>query len=585
MASEPSLSPSPAGLLKLEEQLTCAVCFDIYTNPKTLPCLHSFCEACIERFLQDKEGETYYLSCPTCRRRTELPGGGSGAFPVAFHINNLKEVHSLMKNAALRLNPQQPSICKDHEKPLELFCETCDSVICCDCTVHTHKDHEYDLVSASYTKHCQELKHSLNPVKEKVEALKKILSAIAEREGEIRERGEGVLGEIHEMVEEMMNALRQTERKLSEEARRVTDAKLEVLSGQAKSAQMSLSILEDIVGYVEQNLKTGTPQQVLRSKKQMMERMSEVTTQINVEELEPKEKADFVLSKDIKSLHHIGDIILGPTALQQCKVKIDHFERLPRNEISFSLSVKAPGLSLVSVPPFHLKCNLIPHDKGDKPIHTTVAATSTHPGVYRIHCNPSTRGTHTVKVQLGNVELKDTSLIIPFNPYLNNITPVCTITELKCPWGVAVSNDGHVIVTENKGNCVTILDNEGKKVKSIGGNGGSGNVKFSSPHGVAITPDNFIYVSDRHKIQIISMDGNCIASVGEKGDRPLQFNNPNGIAISPKTGQVYIAECDNHRVQVLNPDLTFSYSFGKKGSVIGQFHSPQGIAIDSQGLV
>ena len=398
MASKPSSSSSP-GLLKLEEQLTCPVCLDLYTNPKTLPCLHSFCEACIERFPQDKEGETYYLSCPTCRHRTELPGGGAGGFPVAFTLNNLKEIYSLMKkvsdpqqvtcdncttanatgyckecnqflctecigmhkkwarfashqiasldevtasvSSTSQLLPakQEPTLtCSTHEKKLKLFCETCDSVICRDCTVRTHKDHEYDLVSASYTKHCQELEHSLNPVKGKIEALKKILSALAEREGEIRERGEGVLEEIHEMVEEMMNVLRESERKLSEEAKRVTDAKLEVLSGQAKSAQISLSLLEHIEDYVEQSVKTGTPQQVLGSKKQMMERMSEVTTQINVEELEPKEKADFVLSKDIKSLHHIGDIISGPTALQQCKVKkIGHLECLPKEKkVSFS---------------------------------------------------------------------------------------------------------------------------------------------------------------------------------------------------------------------------------------------------------
>ena len=115
MASKPSSSSSP-GLLKLEEQLTCPVCLDLYTNPKTLPCLHSFCEACIERFPQDKEGETYYLSCPTCRHRTELPGGGAGAFPVAFYINNLKETYGLMKNAVIQPNTQQATMCKDHGK-------------------------------------------------------------------------------------------------------------------------------------------------------------------------------------------------------------------------------------------------------------------------------------------------------------------------------------------------------------------------------------------------------------------------------------------------------------------------------------
>ena len=638
MAAKPSSSSSP-GLLKLEEQLTCPVCLDLYTNPKTLPCLHSFCEACIERFPQDKEGETYYLSCPTCRHRTELPGGGAGAFPAAFTLNNLKEIYSLMKKVS---DPQQvtcdncttvnatgyckdcskffcqkcidghkvwppiahhqmmdlsavaasasqlPSAkqkttptCSSHREPLVIFCETCGEVICQHCTVRIHRDHEYDLVNDSYPKHCQKLEECLSPVKGKMEDVKKVLFKIAKREGEIRKRGEGVLEEIHEMVEEMMNVLRESERKLSEEAKRVTDAKLEVLSGRAKSAQISLSLLEHIEDYVEESVKTGTPQEVLGSKKQMMERMSEVTTQINVEELEPKEKADFVLSKDIKSIHHIGDIIV----IQQYEIdKVEHFPKVKK--VSFSLSMKAPDSSLVSVPVSSLKCSLVPVVKGDEPIDTTVTTTSTHPGVYRIHCNPSTSGTHTVKVQVYDVELEDTSLVISFNPYLDNITPVRTITELDGPWRVAVSDDGHVIVTENGGSCVTILDNEGKKVKSLGGKGGSGNVQFFHSRGVAITPDNFILVSNgNNRIQKISMDGDCIASVGKEGSGPLQFNTPDGIAISPITGQVYIADMNNNRIQVLNPDLTFSHSFGSKGSANGQFSFPHDIAIDSQGLV
>ena len=642
MATKPSSSP---GLLKLEEQLTCPVCLDHYTNPKTLPCLHSFCQHCLEGLPLDKKNETYYLSCPTCRHCTELPEEGAGAFPVAFTLNNLKEIYSLMKKVA---DPQQVTCdncttanatgyCKDcskflctecdgvhkkwgptsnhqltsldevtasvsstsqllapakqetplicpipnHDEPLKIYCETCDSVICRDCTVRTHKDHEYDFVSASYTKHCKELEGSLNPIKRKIEAMKKVLSALAEREGEIRERGEGVLEEIHEMVEEMMNVLRQSERKLTEQAKRVTDAKLKVLSEQMKSAEMSLSVLEDVEDYVEQSLKTGSPQQVLRSKKQMMERMSEVTAQINVEELHPKEKADFVLSKDIKSLHHIGDIVI----LQQCRVKnVDHITPAGK-AVSFSLSMEAPDSSLLSVPLSFLKCSLVPVGKGDQPIHTTVTTTSTDPGVYRIQCNPSTSGTHTVKVQVYDVHLEDTSLVIPINPYLDNMTPVRTITKLNHPYGVAVSDDNHLIITECDGHCVTILDREGKKVKSLGGKRGSGNVKFSNPRGVAITPDKFILVSYNHRIQKISMDGYHRASVGKEGSGPLQFNTPCGIAISPITGQVYIADWNNHRIQVLNPDLTFSHSFGSKGSANGRFQYPHDIAIDSQGLV
>ena len=577
---------SSSGLLKLEQQLTCPVCLDLYTNPKILPCHHSLCQECLEGLPQEREarGDTYYLFCPTCRQRTDVPREGVGAFSVSFHLNNLKEITQSLKN---KISDPQQVTCNDHGKPLDMFCVTCETVICHYCFVRTHKDHKFDLVSDCYPKHYQMLHDSLKPVKGKKEALKKILSDIAKREGEIREKGEGVLEEINRMVEEMIGILRQSERKLTEQVKRVTDAKLEMLSRQTKSTQMSLSLLEGIEDYVEQSLKTGTHQQVLRSKKQMMKRMSEVTTQINVEELRPIEKDDLRLIKESAetlkdSLNDIGTV--SYTALQECKVKIFEVKKcLKEKKFSFSLSLEAPP---VSVPISSLRCSLVPVGKGDDPIHTTVTTTSTHPGVYRIHYNPSARGTHTVKVQVYDVKLEDTSLFIPFNPYLDNITPVRTKTELNRPWGVAVSDDGHVIVAENSSHCVTILDNEGKKMKSFGGEEEIGNVQFSKPHDVAITPDNFILVSDgNHRIQKISMDGDCIASVGGSGSGRRKFNAPEGIAISPITGQVYFADHSNHRIQVLNPDLTFSRSFGKKGSANGLFYNPCDIAIDSQGLV
>ena len=643
MASKPFTSP---GLLKLEEQLTCPVCLDLYTNPKTLPCLHSFCEACIERFPQDKEGETYYLSCPTCRHRTELPGGGVGAFPVAFHVNNLKEVYSLMKKVSdpqqvtcdncttanatgyckecnqlfctecmdmhkkwarfashqitsldeVKSSPQAiapskqeaPLICPipSHDEPLKIYCETCDSVICRDCTVRTHKDHKYDLISASYTKHCEELKHSLNPVKKKIEALKKVLSALAEREDEVRERGEGVLKEIHEMVEEMMNVLRESERKLSEEAKRVTDAKLEVLSGQVKSAQISLSLLEHIEDYVEQSLKTSTPQQVLRSKKQMMECMNEVTIHdYNVEELHPKEKADFSFVKDSKvaeSLQHIGDVVTySSTALQRCKVKkiIPNIQLSNRERLSFSLSIEAPDSSLLSVPISSLKCSLQSEDI-DEQFFQAAITTSTHPGVHRMHVYRKTyfRGNYTVKVQINDVKLEDTSFFMPFNPYLDYHKAIVERKQVEGPWGIAISDDLHLVLTEFKGGIVSIVDCavEGTPVKIA--------LQITNPRGVAITPDNCFVVSGNDTVSKFNMKGTLVSFFHEEHSLfPKEFDGARGVAISPTTGQVYVADWVNHCIQVLNPDLTFSHSFGSKGSANGQFLGPCNIATDTDG--
>ena len=237
-------------------------------------------------------------------------------------------------------------------------------------------------------------------------------------------------------------------------------------------------------------------------------------------------------------------------------------------------------LSFFTVPLSSLTCSVVSTD--NTPINTTVTTTE-HPGVYRIHCSPVMNGPHQVNVQVNNVQLESTSsLVIPFNPYLAKHTSIYTINGLNNPFGVAVSDDGCVIVTENDGNCITVLDREGKKVKSFTS---SGNIKFFNPRGVAITSDNFILVTDNHKIQKLTMDGKLIASVGHQGSKPLEFDVPVDIAISPTTGHIYVVDCYNCRIQVLNPDLTFSYSFGSKGSAEGQFSSPRFIAIDNQGLV
>ena len=246
-------------------------------------------------------------------------------------------------------------------------------------------------------------------------------------------------------------------------------------------------------------------------------------------------------------------------------------------EVSFPLCIQSYS-SLLAIPLSSLTCSVVPVGAAIPTVTTT-----THPAIYTVHCSPVTRGCLKVNVKINGVQVASTSLYIPFNPYLDNNTPACTIPELNTPFGVAATDDGHIIVSERGSHCVTVLNRDGKKMKSFGQ--GSENVKFSQPRGIAITSDNFILVADNHKIQKISMDGKCITSIGKQGSGPLEFNEPNGITISQLTGYIYIADYNNHRIQVLNSDLTLSRIFGSHGSAEGEFNHPVDVATDRQGLV
>lgn len=592
---ESSSSPRSSPLSKLEEQLTCSVCLDLYTNPKTLPCLHSFCQDCLEGLSLDhqKISDAYYISCPSCRLRIDLTDG-VGVLPAAFHINNLMETYNQMKEkkdappnvSDEQTQPPADTPCTTHGKSLDTYCETCDMLVCFTCVKQRHREHEYDLINDGYRKQCQILYSCLNPVKEKTVAITEAIAVLTRREEEIKQQSETVKEDIQAMMDEVISALRQSERQLIEEVDAVVAGKLSVLSQQKQSAQNSLSVLNEVQDYVEQSLKTEPPTQILSCKKEMMERMSHATAEVNVEELDPIEKADVKLIKDNKILearNYIGDTHVTFTTLKQSKVSnISPVKYLQQeNKVSFSLSLEAPDSSPLCVPLSSFQCSLVKADKVEK-TDATVKSSSTHPGMYELQCSPLSNGHHNLKVTACGVGLEPASIVIPFSPYLTSMSPVYTISGLDHPWAVAVTHDGSIMVTDN---WVHTVMSFGTSQKVLGGEFGSGNIKFSYPRGIAVTQDDFILVTDNDKVQKMNKDGHRIASVGKEGSGARRFSYPAGIAISPVSKLIYIADRSNHRIQVMNPDLSFSHTFGSKGGNDGQFQYPTHIAIDSQGSI
>ncbi|XP_020898343.1 RING finger protein nhl-1-like [Exaiptasia diaphana] len=78
----------------LEAQLTCAICNDIFTDPRTLvPCLHTFCFNCIKSWNETCEKAGKRLRCPTCRLVVNIEGGDISKLPSSFQSNSLLQLY------------------------------------------------------------------------------------------------------------------------------------------------------------------------------------------------------------------------------------------------------------------------------------------------------------------------------------------------------------------------------------------------------------------------------------------------------------------------------------------------------------
>ena len=106
--------------------------------------------------------------------------------------------------------------------------------------------------------------------------------------------------------------------------------------------------------------------------------------------------------------------------------------------------------------------------------------------------------------------------------------------------------------------------------------------QFIYPCGVANSNDGHILVTDEHRLQKLTPEGRCIMSVGssQRGSGPLQFDHPIGISVHPTTQQMFVADLSNHRIQVINDDFTYSHSIGCEGTAPGQLNRPWDVALD-----
>lgn len=121
-----------------EDLLNCAICFEPFSTPKTLPCLHTFCESCLNdnftAYKSMKKRTAFELQCPTCREYCDLPPEGISGLKSDFKVSKMAE---LMKHVQRRQGEvAKCGICelKGMESKSTHFCGSCTLNFCHDCT-------------------------------------------------------------------------------------------------------------------------------------------------------------------------------------------------------------------------------------------------------------------------------------------------------------------------------------------------------------------------------------------------------------------------------------------------------------------
>lgn len=108
-----------------DSSCTCGICNKRYTDPRVLPCLHSFCLACIQSLMAEEDGSTH--ECPTCKQVL-------GDNPELLHRNIYLSDRVLVLNKFDAITSSPPpfcSLCETTEENYNVSVAYCfDELLC-----------------------------------------------------------------------------------------------------------------------------------------------------------------------------------------------------------------------------------------------------------------------------------------------------------------------------------------------------------------------------------------------------------------------------------------------------------------------
>ena len=598
---------------KAQNNLTCPVCYQLFKNPKYLPCYHSYCEECLEKMLVQSK-----ITCPECDKEAIVPAGGVKEFAANLLINQLVDNLTLTsgisgkekvkcytcdnepvisfcpecnifqcyvcndhhrsnktyhghnvvpltelrsgKDASFIPAKMKTPLCQEHQCDLKHYCETCDVLVCMYCTVKKHNGHDHDTVKKMASKHRSQLKKVATPIEGMIQDLSDVHNNVDKMMKKITQQGDEMNKQINQHYDELVKDLMKQRDKVKQQVYYTVSQKEKALTTQLDEVD---STQAELVSMKELNdtLQKSSDQEALSSKKQIIDGMHQLTEKYNDLNKRPvqSDTMEFIPSKDFPQL---GKFF---ACAEYDYLEVDNL-------------AKSGEVPIITKDSNEDDCS----ERNDKTAKSFTGKVTVEEvkdiddGIYVV----SHRGDQIEDAAcMSTQEIREGPIIASCRNYRAVNLPNKVVNNsgrMGQPWGIAYGSYGVWAVADRTNHCVYVFDGQDQLVLKFGKSGDKdGQFGSYSPRGITFDNDNHLYVADsgNNRIQKFDINGNYLLQFGCRGSGEGQIKCPYGIA-THINGRVYVADKGNRRISVFQSDGQFCVFFGS-----GQLGSPYDVAV------
>ena len=517
-------------LHNLHEEVSCSVCMSPFTDPKILPCFHTFCLHCLNE-LQRTSGKHGEITCPECRRKFQVPGSGYPKdLPANFRMNSLLDVMAIQKcNVAgvkcgncektsaqsfycfkccafwcddciaahniIRANKdhrvleikdfqdqdiedllRRPVFCqKEHHenKKLKFFCKECEVAICNTCVVTLHEGHVKVPLQDAANERKLRLESMLESKKEKALRKRNMITRLQSECNEIQEQVACVKKSAQNLVDNLMRVIETKKRELFKEVEDKAQQSIERLVEQQSEVENELWRIETSIEKTETFLKQSTNAEIVH-----FNTLEEVTEEAELVECDRKDLGHLVFfaNKSLTAKANSEGVGSLKQIISQTKSRNSKAEGNGITEVTVGLQAQfVLTTQNAENEQCYEQCDIVTveiRNDNSRECATEAQVQDTKDGSYNISYFAKEAGTCQTSVMVNGEHVSGSPFTVQvkprqFKPVLSFGGEGSSAGRFIGPWGVTVNERNKIAVTDRHNNRVQIFSSDGTYLKII----------------------------------------------------------------------------------------------------------------------
>ena len=585
----------------LRKEAECPLCLETVNDPKTLPCLHSFCLQCLDKHaLYARRQLQTTIKCPVCLTCFQIPEGNTfGGLPTSFHLNRLVDLLALRDGSAeaqrcdscdknsnatcycfacknflcatcfeahQRLKAtrghrnilvenlqaqdvqeliRRPVMCSQQyheEQILEYYCEECKVCICHKCSVVSHNRHSMVDMQKAADEHKMQIADAMEKVKTQVAVYENQM----QKEKELMDKNELEISaaqrKMTETVDNCIRILAEHKSAMNAKFDEINQAQQKAHATQLENFQFAVTQLKSSVEQGENILERNISAEILQTQQVICGRCEELLNARKPEIYRPPH-----VHYMVENIMTICDRVIVSSTDSSLSIVEGHCDKdtEEKTETSFTIITRDSNGMQCYNGDDHIKVD-IESPAGSK---STMEITDNKDGSYTVTYRPECVGQYRMEIEINGQPLTS-------SPWSAQVVPHQYIFLFKFgshgngpgqfdnTFDIAVSDKtGTIAVADSDNERIQLFSSDGNYLREIKLKTACFTVDFTkSGHIIAVL------LQDDHKISLFTESGEFIKYISDE-----HLEMPFYLSVG-FDGRIIACDWTNNEIRVISPD-------------------------------